>query len=126
MDVVEGQITNGGSAQLLWNVFPHWRRVLDNCDTGYELVGAADQQGAIRDLRALFERFEEECRCYVDLARDNGEFNYFNQWYEIGEGLLGSERECFFYPTSGVREKRLTWLAKHEALLNSLMVLTST
>jgi hypothetical protein len=101
MDVVENEITNGGPAQLLWNVFPHWRRVLADCTMGYALIGAIPQRDAIRQFHVLFEQSEKDCRSYVELACDSGELKYFNQWYEFGEGLMDGTSEGLVLPVIG-------------------------
>lgn len=120
-DKVEGEITNGGLPQLLWNVFFHWRQVLADSESGYELIGAILQRDAIREFRTLFERYEEECRSYIDRCISEQEFDYFNKWCDYGAAVMSSDSERLFYTDSGVHEQRLDWLTKHGARLVQIM-----
>ncbi len=121
MDKVEAEITNGGLPQLLWNVFYHWRRLLDDCQAGYGLIGAMPQREAIREFRSLFRRYELECRRYIDQCIREKEFDYFNQWCEHGYRIMNSPRERLFYHHAGVRRQRLRWLRKNETRLLGLL-----
>lgn len=117
MDKVEAEIANGGLPQLLWNVFFHWRHVLDDSEAGYEAIGATPQRDAIREFRGLFERYEQECRSYIEPCIREQEFAYFNKWCDYGYSVMESESVRLFYTDSGVHEQRLDWMTKNEERL---------
>lgn len=121
MDKVEGEIANGGLPQLLWNVFFHWRHVLTDSESGYEIVGAMPQRDAIRGFRTLFERYEQECRNYINRSVSEREFDYFNKWCDYGYAVMESESERLFHTDSGVHEQRLDWMTKNEDRLVQAM-----
>lgn len=121
MDTVEGEIATGGLPQLLWNVFFHWRRVLEDCETGYEMTGAIPQRNAVREYRALFEHHEDECRSYIERCIQEDRFEYFNEWCSYGREVMESPTERLFHTDSGVYEQRLRWLADNEDRLAEIM-----
>ncbi len=121
MDKVEGEIGNGGLPQLLWNVFFHWRHVLADCEAGYEMIGALAQRAAAQEYQVLFERYEMECRRYLDRCIQEQEFSYFNQWCEYGYTVMKLESERLFYYDSGIHEERLAWLDKNRRRIESLL-----
>jgi hypothetical protein len=121
MDKVEGEIANGGLPQLLWNVFFHWQHVLADSEAGYEIIGAISQRDAIREFRSLFERYEQECRSYIDRCISEQEFDYFNKWCDYGYTVMSSESERLFYTDSGVYEQRLDWMTRNQERLVQAM-----
>lgn len=122
MEKVESEIANGGLPQLLWNVFFHWRHVLADCETGYEIIGAMPQCDAVREFRARFEQYEPTCRSYINRCVSEQKFDYFNQWCDYGFTVMKAESERLFYSDSGVGELRLAWMAKHEKRLTQILV----
>jgi hypothetical protein len=64
--LVEGEISNGGLPQLLWNTFRQWRAVLDDAEMGYRLFDATKHEEAIADFRSMFAAFEDECRQHME------------------------------------------------------------
>ena len=67
-DAVDYNLTNGGWAQLLWNCYSNWRRLLDICEQGYRLIGAGAQAAAIPALRARLAADEAECAAFMKQA----------------------------------------------------------
>ncbi|MBK7998688.1 MAG: DUF4375 domain-containing protein [Verrucomicrobia bacterium] len=120
-EMLEAEITNGGLAQLMWNVFFHWRTVFADADAGYELIGASAQREALKEFRILFEHYEAECRGYIERCLETGEFDYFNQWCDFGEKAMSSESENLFWMESGLRELRLQWMASNARKLSAMM-----
>jgi len=123
MDKVEGEIENGGLPQLLWNVFYHWRHVLDDCETGYGRIGAVPQRDATCRVRLLFEKYELECRGYIDNCVREQNFDFFNKWCDYGYTVMDSGDEALFSLESDIRTRRAEWLASNEAKLAHLMSL---
>jgi len=122
MDKVEAEIANGGLPQLLWNVFFHWRHVLDDCEAGYEAIGARAQRDSIGEFRGLFEQYEQECRSYIEPCIREQDFAYFNKWCDYGYAVMDSDSEGLFYTDSGVHKRRLIWMKKNENSLVQKMV----
>jgi hypothetical protein len=110
---VEGEISNGGLPQLLWNTFHHWRAVLDDAEMGYQLFGATQHCEAIREFRALFQRYEQECRHYM-------EHSSCSEWCEYGNNVMKSQHKKLFFSDAGY-EKRQAWITANEQRLLQLV-----
>lgn len=123
MSKLEGEIPNGGLPQLLWNTFYHWRRLLDDCETGYELIGSIPQRDAIREFRTVFEAQEAECKKYISQCIQKHDFSYFGKWCEYAAPRMDSEREKLFWTTeyAELEKKRKAWIDKNQQQLIELM-----
>jgi len=119
MDKVEAEIDNGGFPQLLWNVFYHWRHLLDDCEAGYGMIGAVRQRDAIQRLRGLFNRFENDCRRHIEEAIQAPSSGCFNKWYNYGDDAMESaDEDLFFHDDDGeLQHQRNDWITKNEGLL---------
>jgi hypothetical protein len=116
--VVEGEISNGGLAQLLWNTFHHWRAVLDDAENGYELFSAVENRDAVRAIRRIFEENEQECRDFLP-TRDCGKWcGYANPIMEPLERKL----ESFYFSFTGSGQlSRKAWVLANEKKLHKLL-----
>jgi hypothetical protein len=111
--IVEGEISNGGLPQLLWNTFHHWRAVLDDAEMGYQLFGATQHCEAIRVFRTLFERYGSECRHYMEQSS-------CGEWCGYAYDLMKSQHQKLFFTDSGY-QKRKAWIAANEQRLLQLV-----
>lgn len=100
--LVEGEISNGGLPQLLWNTFHHWQAVLDDAEMGYRLFGATRHQDGIRQFRTLFANFEHECQRYMEQST-------CGEWCRHGYTVMKSEHEDLFFSDQG-RQRRHAWI----------------
>jgi hypothetical protein len=103
--IVEGEISNGGLPQLLWNTFEQWRAVLNDAEMGYRLFGAAQHEEAIRDFRSLFMAFEDECRRYIGQST-------CGEWCGHGYRVMKSAHEDLFFTEKGL-QLRQAWIASN-------------
>lgn len=124
-DVVEGEIGNGGWAQLLWNCGPHWRTLVDVAEAGYRLIGATAYAEAIGPLRRCCAHCEDDCR--VSRARAEAERNWLIEGYPMFGAFLDRARaydagrwERVFYDEDAYKA-RLIWLARNEGRIRSLI-----
>lgn len=121
MDKLEAEITNGGLPQFLWNTFFHWKHVLDDCENGYDAIGAIVQRDAVREFRGICERHQRECWQYISHCTNAEDFSYFSKWCEHGKVLMKPENEELFWADSTLVARKAQWLAKNREHLLELM-----
>ena len=117
MDKVEAEIVNGGLPQLLWNVFYHWRHLLDDCEAGYGMLGAVRQRDAIRRFRGTFNRYEGDCLRHIEEAVQMPSSGGFDKWCNYGYAIMESEDENLFWKDAELQHQRSDWITKNEGLL---------
>ena len=101
--MVEGEISNGGLPQLLWNTFEQWRSVLDDAEMGYRLFGAMRHEQAISDFRLLFTAFEDECRRHLEQSS-------CGTWCGYGNRVMKTAHENLFFTQEGL-QMRHAWIS---------------
>ncbi len=122
-DAIEYNIGNGGWAQLLWNCFGQWRRLIEIAKEGYQLIGALEQSAALDKLYALCERDERECEEAILQESNRDDESEFGDFTSRSYGRLDGETEweALFFDDSGVYEKRLAWLVANEGRIRNLV-----
>ena len=122
MHQLESEVANGGLPQFLWNTYYHWRKVLEDCKTGCEFIGAFEQKNAVAEFWYLCEQHEAECFKFIQSCIRDNDFSYFGKWCEHSAAALKSGRESLFWTDSGLEEKRIGWLNENRERELSLMV----
>lgn len=116
-DIFEEEVSNGGLAQFLWNVFYHYKTVLRDAGDGYQLVGATRHAAAINSCRAICSRFEQSCARHYAAAIESGDdgLDHFDQWYEEAERPMHFPDEELFYCDApiDVVAMRGRWILAH-------------
>ena len=84
----EGDLTNGGLAQFLWNHCRDWRGVLDGAEAAYRAIGAEAQLAALPTLRAMLAENEALCARRIALAKnERAPGEAFETWYADADDL---------------------------------------
>ena len=117
---VEYNISNGGWAQLLWNCFGSWRRLIRIACDGYRLIGADQQAVALENARVLFERNEEECALFIRLAIAEDDFSYFGKFTGLSYGEKGNDWQDLFCDEA-LYARRLAWLEQNQAVIMRML-----
>jgi hypothetical protein len=120
-DKLEFEVQNGGLPQFLWNVFYHFHWVLNDCEAGYEMIGAHKPSLAIPEFRKLCDAHEKECRKYIIECVNTKDFQKFNDWMVIASTTLQSEKEKLFYSDSGLHELKEQWYAANGIRIKKLL-----
>lgn len=120
-DKLEFEVQNGGLPQFLWNTFYHWRWILDDCEAGYEMIGARTQCLAIAEFRKLCEGHEKECRIWIFECVSTKDFQKFNAWMASAGDTLRSEKETLFYSDSGLQTLKEKWYAAKRVRIHQLL-----
>lgn len=118
---IEYNLDNGGWAQLLWNCFGTWRRLLEIAAEGYELIGAKAQRDALKPLYKVLSKDEGECARFLQLAADKEGAETFAEYTRRSYAVPGYDWENVFYYDSGINELRLAWLEEHAAEIQTLV-----
>lgn len=118
---IEYNLGNGGWSQLLWNCFGTWRRLLEIAAEGYELIGAKEQQDALKPLHEVLSRDEAECARYLQMAADEEGSETFAEYTSRSFAKPGYEWQSVFYYDSGIIELRHAWLEAHAAEIQALV-----
>lgn len=120
-NVLEAEVTNGGLAQFLWNVFFHYRAILDCAKTGYELIGATDRAAVVARCGDICGRYEAQCRPLVEAALRDQATEPFQRWYAGAEEQMSVDGEELLDPESGIVEIKGRWILKHLDLFRGLI-----
>lgn len=115
----EGEISNGGLAQFLWNFFPRWEAVLDGAERAYRAMGAGKQLAALPAIRAKLREFAPLCAKRIELARnETASGQAFEVWYESAEQRMAlPSEELFYHEEPSKSAARLAYLEAHRAEL---------
>ena len=116
----EGEMTNGGIAQFLWNYFPRWEETLDGAERAYRAMGAQKQLAALPAIRAKLREFAPLCARRIELAKNETEPGQaFEVWYESAEERMSLPEETLFYDNEpSLTAARLAYLeANRDTLL---------
>lgn len=113
MRILEDQITNGGLAQLLWNVFFHWRIIVEDCSFAYAAIGAEPQAVGMSEVTRLLAVHESACGAYVERAIATKNFAEFQSWYAVGEPAMDSPVEPLFYYSDILDTLKQSWISSH-------------
>jgi hypothetical protein len=113
MRVLEGEITNGGLAQFLWNTFFHWRAIADDCSFAYAAIGAEPQAAAMPEVIRLLATHESTCGEYVARAIATKDFVEFQAWCAVGESAMDSAVETPFYHSDALDSLKQSWISSH-------------
>ncbi len=113
MRVLEGEITNGGLAQFLWNVFFHWRVIADDCSYAYAAIGAEPQAAAMPEVTRLLAAHESTCGEHVARAIATKDFAEFQAWIAVGEPAMDSPVEPLFYYSDTLDALKQSWISTH-------------
>jgi hypothetical protein len=94
-------------------------QIIDVAKEGYVLIDAPEQSNALETLRTLCERDERECGETIErsVRDDDGLVDsppYFAEFTAPSYSAPANDWEPLFYD-KGIYEKRLAWLAMHEA-----------
>lgn len=111
-DAIEANLANGGWAQVLWNCFGSWRKLIGIAEEGYALIGAQEQVVALGQLRDLCERNADECA--QAMALEDGSMERFAEFTSRSYGETGNNWERLFFDDSGLYELRLAWLENNQ------------
>ena len=115
----EGEMTNGGIAQFLWNYFPRWEETLDGAERAYRAMGAEKQLAALPAIRAKLREFAPLCAKRIELAKNEEEPGQaFEVWYESAEERMALPEEPLFYDNEpALTAARLAYLEANRAAL---------
>ena len=116
----EGEMTNGGIAQFLWNYFPRWEETLDGAERAYSAMGAQKQLEALPAIRAKIREFAPLCARRIELAKnETAPGQAFEVWYESAEERMSLPEETLFYDNEpSLTAARLAYLeANRDTLL---------
>jgi len=116
----EGEMTNGGIAQFLWNYFPRWEETLDGAERAYRAMGAQKQLEALPAIRAKIREFAPLCARRIELAKnETAPGQAFEVWYESAEERMSLPEETLFYDNEpSLTAARLAYLeANRDTLL---------
>ena len=116
----EGEMTNGGIAQFLWNYFPRWEETLDGAERAYRAMGAQKQLEALPAIRAKIREFAPLCARRIELAKnETAPGQSFEVWYESAEERMSLPEETLFYDNEpSLTAARLAYLeANRDTLL---------
>lgn len=120
-NLLEGEITNGGLAQFLWNCFFHFRAVLADAKASYELVGAHDRATVVARCETVCMTCEESCRPFVEAATRDKTTDNFLAWYTDAEERMAVDGEDLLNVESGIVEIKGRWIMKHLDLYRELI-----
>lgn len=120
-DKLEFEVQNGGLPQFLWNVFYHYHWILDDCEVGYEMIGAHAQSISISEFRKLCDNHKQECLKYINHCIDTRNFQVFNDWMEVASITLRSEKETLFYSDSDLQIIKETWYSSNSHRIKMLI-----
>ncbi len=115
----EGEMTNGGIAQFLWNYFPRWEKTLDGAERAYRAMGAEKQLAALPAIRAKLREFAPLCAKRIELAKnETASGQAFEVWYESAEERMSLPEETLFYDNEpALTAARLAYLEANRAAL---------
>ena len=115
----EGEMTNGGIAQFLWNYFPRWEETLDGAERAYRAMGAEKQLAALAAVRAVLRENAPLCAKRLALAKNEEEPGQaFEVWFASAEERMALPVEELFYPDEPDHAaKRLAYLEANRATL---------
>ena len=115
----EGEMTNGGIAQFLWNYFPRWEETLDGAERAYRAMGAQKQLEALPAIRAKIREFAPLCARRIELAKtEPAPGQAFEVWYESAEERMSLPEETLFYDNEpSLTAARLAYLEANRATL---------
>jgi len=102
-------------------VFYHCRSILDDCEDGYEMIGAHVQSLAIPEFRILCVSHEEKCRNQIIQCVETKDFQKFNDWMACANKTLRSDKESLFYSDSGLHELKEQWYAANGTRIKKLL-----
>lgn len=109
----EGDLTNGGLAQFLWNHCFVWRGVLDGAEVAYRAIGAEEQVAALPAVRAMLAENEALCARRIALAKnERAPSEAFETWYaDAEERMRLPEEDLFLIGEDGLNRRREAWIA---------------
>ena len=115
----EGEMTNGGIAQFLWNYFPRWEETLDGAERAYRAMGAQKQLEALPAIRAKIREFAPLCARRIELAKnETAPGQAFEVWYESAEERMSLPEETLFYDNEpSLAAARLAYLEANRDML---------
>jgi len=111
MRVLESEITNGGLAQFLWNVFFHWRVIAEDCAFAYAAIGAKPQAEAMPEIIRILATQEANCGEYVARCIASKDFSEFQAWCAVGESVMDLALEPLFYDSDALDTLRQGWIS---------------
>jgi len=119
----EGDLTNGGLAQFLWNHCRFWRDVLDGAEAAYRAIGADEQAAALPTIRAMLAENEALCARRIELAKNEREpGEAFETWYaDAEERMRLPEEDLFLIGEDGLNRRREAWLAANWPALETAL-----
>lgn len=112
MELVEGEVANGGFSQLFWNNWEVYQWLIPLAIQAYADVGAAEQAEALRKALAVFESHKE---VFVDIRFHRGlsSMKNFDVWQEAAQGIFVPKDQWPFEEYAALAKLKGAYLRSH-------------
>ncbi len=117
--VLEYNMSNGGWAQVLWNCFGTWSRLLDIACDGYLVTQCIAQAEALPLVQARLAEHESDCAKFMSRSHSSKNVSFA----EFTSRSFGqhTDWEHLFYLDGPHVHQRYAWLEQEEQLVQQLM-----